>query len=76
MSPILKFSAIAVKLASGVFLAADAVHSSRPLVGLLVSAISLIPLALALQDILGPDQRLAQLDGERPAESAPDVVGA
>jgi hypothetical protein len=76
MSPILKFSAIAVKMASGVLLAADAVSSTRPLVGVIVSAISLIPLALALQDILGPDQRMAQLDGDGPVESAPDVAGA
>jgi hypothetical protein len=76
MSPILKFSAIAIKVSSGVVLAADAVSSSRPLIGLIVSAISLIPIAMALQDILGPDQRLAQLCDDRASESAADVVGA
>lgn len=76
MSPLLKLAAIAIKLSSGVFLAADAVSSSRPLAGLLVSAISLIPIALALQDILGPDQRMAHLACSHPEEPAADVVGA
>jgi hypothetical protein len=55
MTLILKICAISLKLAASATLAADAIGTDRPLTGLLVGFVSLVPLAWGLQDMLGPD---------------------
>ncbi|MGQ0636813.1 MAG: hypothetical protein ACT4QC_19565 [Planctomycetaceae bacterium] len=55
MTLVFKFCAIALKLTAGASLTADALGSERPLSGLLVGFLGLVPFAWALQDVVGPD---------------------
>jgi hypothetical protein len=55
MATFFKICIAGLKLAASVGLAADALGSERPLMGVLVGFLSLVPLAWVLQDMMGPE---------------------